>query len=212
MATAGGSDPERLENYIRSLSDFQIYTQIGDNYGNIGATLADAVLQANNNYERNVRKRIDHIRKEYARATSLADLKQLLTKISASEYLQWNGTRKPKTFIDLLDLLDAEGINTEDDLRHWLQGDDASAKLQKILFVGPKIVDYLKILVGLPNAAIDRHLLGFIERAGLGRLTYGRAQELVYQTADLMNVNRAHLDHSIWRYMSGDETGLEERL
>ena len=73
MATAGGSDPERLENYIRSLSDFQIYTQIGDNYGNIGATLADAVLQANNNYERNVRKRIDHIRKEYARATSLAE-------------------------------------------------------------------------------------------------------------------------------------------
>ena len=206
----GKSNSKKLENYIRSLPDFEIYTQIGGNYGHVGATLAGAILQANNNYERNVRKRIAHIRKEYAQETDLVALKQLLKKMSARQFLQWNGTRKPKAFLDLVDLLNIEGVNTEDDLRSWLQRDDTSAKLQKIRFVGPKTVDYLKILVGLPNAAIDRHLFGFIGRAGLGKLTYERARELVHQTADLMKVNRAHLDHSIWRYMSSDKTRLEE--
>ncbi len=203
VAVVGSSKPKQLADYIRSLPDFEIYTQIGANHGHVGATLADAVLQSNNNYERNVRHRIARIRKEYAGETSLEALKHLLKKITAQEFLHWNGTRKTQTFLDLIDLLGREGVNTEDDLREWLLRKDSSAKLRNIRFIGPKTVDYLKILVGLPNVAVNRHLRGFLARAGLDRNpNYERAQELVLQAADLMGLNRAHLDHSIWRYMS----------
>jgi hypothetical protein len=199
-----GSGPEQLANYIRSLPGFEIRTQIDGNYGHIGATLADAVLQSNNDYERNVRPRIERIRKEYASETTLQDLNRLLKKITVQTFLQWNGTRKPKTFVELANLLGREGVNTEDDLRKWFQRADSEskAKLLNIRFIGPKTVDYLKILVGLDEAAMDRHLLAFAERAGLGKLNYERGQEVVHLTADLMRVNRAHLDHSIWFYMS----------
>lgn len=198
----GSSEPEKLANYIRSLAGFERYTP-GGKYGHIGATLANAVLQSNNNYQRNVRPRVERIREEYARATSLQDIKRLLDKITAQEFLHWNGTRKPKTFNDLIELLSQEGVNTEDDLRQWLQRDDSKAKLLKIPFVGQKTVDYLKNLVGLDEEAIDRHLLRFLERAGLGKLNYERGKEVVHRTADLMGWRRADLDHSIWRYMSG---------
>ncbi len=204
-----GNAPEQLATYIRLLSDFVTYTEIDGNYGHVGATLADAVLQSNNNYERNVRCRIARIRKDYAGEPQLSDLKRLLLRIAADEliaaqnFLDWKGTRKPGTFLDLVDLLQRESVDTEYDLRQWLSLPDSREKLLAIRFVGPKTADYLKILVGLPVAAMDRHLLGFLELAGLGKLSYSAGQDVVHKTADLMQLDRAHLDHSIWRYMSG---------
>ena len=143
MTVGDSSEPERLAEYIRSLSGFEM-TQIDGNYGHVGATLADAVLQANSNYKRSVRHRIARIRKVYARETSLQDLKRLLQQVTAQEFLNWNGTRKPTTFLDLVNLLGREGVNGEDDLRKWLQRDGSRAKLLRIRFIGPKTVDYLK--------------------------------------------------------------------
>jgi hypothetical protein len=203
LTVVGNGEPERLVDFIRSLSGFKVYTQIDGNYGHVGAILADAVLQSNNNYERNVRHRIARIREEYAHETNLEDLKRLLQQVTAQEFLKWNGTRKPRTFCDLVDLFKREGVNTEKDLQEWLQQEGSSAKLRAIRFIGPKTVDYFKILVGLPNAAMDRHLFAFLERAGIevGH-NYERGQEIIHSAADLMELNRAHLDHSIWRYMS----------
>lgn len=210
MTVVSSGEPERLVDFIRSLPGFKLYTQIDGNYGHIGATLADAVLQANNNYERSVRHRIARIWQVNARETNLQDLERLLQRVSAQQFLDWNGTRKPTTFLDLVSLLGREGVNTEDDLRRWLQRDGSDAKLRNIRFIGPKTVDYLKILVGLPNAAMDFHAFEFLERAGIGKLDYKRGREVILQAADLMKLNPAHLDHSIWRYMSGDKTAVTD--
>jgi hypothetical protein len=199
------SAPEQVAAYINSLSDFVKFTEVDGNYGHIGATLADAVLQSNNNYERNVRSRIARIRTLYSDAPKLSDLRRLLLRITVQEFLNWNGTRKPGTFLDLVDLLEREVVDTEVDLRQWLSTPASREKLLAIPFIGPKTADYLKILVGLPVAAPDRHLLGFLELAGLGKLSYPVGQDIVHRTADLMQLNRAHLDHSIWRYMSGSK-------
>src|SRR5689334_4390255 len=92
------SAPEQVAVYINSLSDFVKFTEVDGNYGHIGATLADAVLQSNNNYERNVRSRIARIRTLYSDAPKLWDLRRLLLRITVREFLNWNGTRKPGTF------------------------------------------------------------------------------------------------------------------
>jgi len=52
----------------------------------------------------------------------------------------------------------------------------------------------------------------FLELAGFGRLSYRAGQDIVHTTADLMGLDRAHLDHSIWRYMSGGEASAADLM
>ncbi len=213
MSTMCDQESKLLVEFIRSLLEFKIYTEIDGEYGHIGATLADAVLQSNNNYERNVRHRIARIRNVYRDDVTLHDLKRLLQRVTVQEFLDWQGTRKPGTFHDLVDLLDRENLDTEEDLKRWLMQDDSTAeKLLAIRFIGPKTVDYLKILVGLPVAAVDRHLTEFLKRAGISVPSYKQGQEIIHQAADLMSLNRALLDHSIWRYMSGGGASIPSAM
>lgn len=197
-----GGEARQLVNYIDSLSGFTRYTEIDGNYGHVGAILADAVLQSRNDYEKNVRPRITRIRTQYKEATSLQDLKRLLLQVTVEQFLGWNSPRKSKAFRDLIQLFDREKVNTEDDMRQWIEREGSSAKLHEIHFIGPKTVAYLKILVGLPYAAMDMHLFNFLKLAGLDvGQNHDRGQTIVHDAADMMNMNRAHLDHSIWRYM-----------
>jgi hypothetical protein len=213
VSTMCDREPKLLVEFIKSLPEFKIYTEIDGEYGHIGATLADAVLQSNNNYERNVRCRITRIRNVYRDDVTLHDLKRLLQRITVQEFLDWQGNRKPGTFLDLMALLDRENLDTEEDLKRWLTQDGSSAeKLLDIRFIGPKTVDYLKILVGLSVAAMDRHLIGFLKRAGMSVPSYKQGQEIIHHAADLMSLNRAHLDHSIWRHMSGSRASIPSTM
>ncbi len=75
-------------------------------------------------------------------------------------------------------------------------------KLKAIKGIGQKTADYFKILVGISTCAIDRHLLNFLDFAGLTDNEYSQAQDVINSTADLLSIDRAHFDHSIWQYMS----------
>ena len=66
----------------------------------------------------------------------------------------------------------------------------ARAKLLEIRFVGEKRNPGL---VGLPKVAMDRHLDGFLAEAGIGKQTYALNQDVIYQAADTLKVERAHL-------------------
>ena len=68
-------DVRPLTGYIRSLQDFKEHKIIDGSYDHIGATLADVVLQANNNYERNVRLRVERVRQLYSEKASLKALR-----------------------------------------------------------------------------------------------------------------------------------------
>ena len=51
------------------------------------------------------------------------------------------------------------------DLRDWLTRSDSVAKLRGINGVGPKTIDYFKILAGLPAVEVDRRLEKFLNMA-----------------------------------------------
>jgi thermostable 8-oxoguanine DNA glycosylase len=69
--------------------------------------------------------------------------------------------------------------------------------------MGPKTVDYFKILCGEQDtAAIDMHLTRFLERSGVRVSSYGQARNVIAAAAALLGVSAAGLDHSIWTYMS----------
>jgi hypothetical protein len=75
-------------------------------------------------------------------------------------------------------------------------------KLRAIKGIGPKTVDYFKILVGVSTSAPDRHLINFLGLAGLMPSGYSEAQAVINATADILAVDRAYFDHSIWQFMS----------
>jgi len=115
----------------------------------------------------------------------------------------WKGIDRAERFCEIIQLFHAEGIETEADLKEWLLASEANlSKLRRINGIGPKTVDYFKILVGISTSAIDRHLLKFLEMAGIQYSSYEAAQAIINNVADILNVERAKFDHSIWQYMS----------
>jgi len=196
------SDPEKLARYVQTLPDFEFYQTIDGNYDHIGATVADAILQANNKYSTHVKPRVNRIRALYPEARTTSSVLRLLESIPATEYLDWRGIDRAKRFSQVLILFATEGIEVELDLREWLSQESSLGKLRAIKGIGPKTVDYFKILVGVSTSAIERHLLKFLELAGLTPCGYLDAQAIINATADILSVNQAYFDHSIWQFMS----------
>ena len=196
------SNPEKLAHYVKSLPGFVFYETIDGNYDHIGATVADAVLQANNKYSTHVKPRVNRILTLYPEARTTSSVLRRLELISATEFLDWRGEDRAERFRKVLELFSAEGIEVEADLREWLSKDANLPKLRSMKGVGPKTIDYFKILVGVSTSAIDRHLLNFLGLAGLAPCGYLDAQTIINAAADILEVDRAYFDHSIWQFMS----------
>lgn len=196
------SAAEELAQYVRSMPGFVFYETIDGNYNHIGATVADAILQANNNYKTNVKPRVNRILAQYPNSRTTSSMLNLLQSIPPTEFLNWRGADRTSRFSEVLDLFAAEGVETDADLRVWLSREPNLPKLRAIKGIGPKTVDYFKILVGVSTSAIDRHLFNFLGLAGLSPCGYAEAQSIINSTADILGVDRAYFDHSIWQYMS----------
>jgi thermostable 8-oxoguanine DNA glycosylase len=100
--------------------------------------------------------------------------------------------------------LNERRIETEEQLRAWLENEANRPALLKVRGVKSKTADYLKILVGLQTVAPDRHIFAFLREAGIHIADdeYERARSIVNAAADVLRVKRACLDHSIWLYKS----------
>lgn len=192
----------RLADFVRDLPDFRMYTTLGDPYGHIGATVADAILQANRRYVAFVRPRVQRILREYPSARTTTAVRLLLSETGTTTFLGVRDTARAVRVEQVLAMFAAEAIETEADLREWLVERNGGVRLQTIRGIGPKTADYFKILVGLPASAIDMHLRAFLALAGITAASYQAAQTVVDGAADVLGVDRALFDHSIWQYMS----------
>lgn len=192
-----------LADYVRSLADFVIVETIDGNYNHMGATIADAVLQAGISYDAVVRPRVRRILVEHPEARTASQFLRLLEDRGVEAVLAWSAGRKLGTALGLTRFLVQEGVETEDDLRRWLQESANHARLRAIHGIGPKTVDYLHILIGMQAVAVDVHIRRFLARAQLPVRSYGEARDLVCGAADLLGIEQARFDHSIWKYMSG---------
>jgi hypothetical protein len=192
----------KLVSYIKSLPDFQLVKpEIPVPYGHMGATITDGMLQAGTTWKTVVKPRIERLLK-YPEAKRVTGFSELLNKEGASKLLNWKDPEKPSRIIEVIKLFLKEKIETEEDLRSWIQKDDNTLKLKKLRGIGNKTVDYFKILCGISTPAIDRHLIGFIKRAGIKADSYFEAREILSKTAEQMGIESSLLDHSIWKYMS----------
>ncbi|MFV2044790.1 MAG: hypothetical protein ACC700_16340, partial [Anaerolineales bacterium] len=189
-------------SHIKSLDDFIIVDEIDGSYNHMGATIADAILQAGTNYATVVEPRVNAILKTYPDARTTTAFRDLLERVGVKEVLSWKDDEKPNRVLALTEFLLSEGIDTEQELRNWISADQNRERIQVVHGVGPKTADYLRILVGFQTAAVDRYVYRLLEEAGIATVSYEDAREILNLAADSLGVERSRFDHSVWKHMS----------
>ncbi len=196
----------KLLKHIQSLEGFEILVPSYP-YHHMGATITDAMLQPGINWLNVVKPRIDKI-KRYTAAKSTTGFLKLLEHQSPCKLLDWFDEEKPNRVLGITRFLKGETVETENDLNTWLAADTNIVKLMNQRGIGNKTFDYIKMLVGLPSVAIDRHLNNMLEQANVSHTGYAEAREIIGRVAELMTIEKHVLDHSIWKYMSSRKTYL----
>jgi len=191
-----------LVEYLNALEGFAIVDCTDLKYSHMGAVITDAILQAGINYDAVVHPRVRRILETYREAVTTSAFKRLIDEQGLKTILRWSDDEKPRRILALTQFFLDQGIETERDLAAWLADDANRPKLLHVRGVGPKTVDYLKILVGLQTAAPDRYVFRVLEEAGVDVADYDEAREVINLAADAMGVERAYFDYSIWCYMS----------
>jgi len=203
------TDAEKVVAHINSLPDWEYVTPTPP-YGHIGATLIDAVLQSGVRYDKVVLPRVNLVRKmPLAKTTS--SFANLLEREGAESLLKFKG-KKIVRLKALIALLQSNGIETEEQLRVWLEVSDNLNRLHEIKGIKDKTADYLQILVGVQGVAVDRHLFRFLEQAGVSKDNYMKAWNVISETSALLGIEPVLLDHSIWRYMSNRSRVINKPL
>jgi hypothetical protein len=213
-AASAITDAQLLAAHIGNLADFDLVQDLALPYNHMGATITDAVLQAGLRYETVVWPRLQHVMTIPEAATTSGFL-AVLRERGGEEVVHWTHPVKLGRMEAVAELFIAEGVENEADLHVWLCGDPAAgdgadaacsaniAKLAAVHGIGPKTIDYFKILCGEQDtAAIDMHLTRFLEQAGVRVTSYEQAREVIAAAAAELGVSAARLDHSIWTYMS----------
>lgn len=143
--------------------------------------------------------------KKYGDYRTTCDFIILIQTISLRELIDWNNAAKLERIMQLSWFLFENKVENGDDLATWLNDNDHLLKLTRIKGIGPKTIDYLKMLSGKQAIPIDRHLFKFLELAGVIVKTYEEANALYCMAADKLNIKRYELDKKIWMYMSKTE-------
>jgi hypothetical protein len=189
----------KLANHLERL-DFPINSRF--TYNHMGAIFTDAVLQAGLNYETVVRPRVNRILEMYPHARTTSSFQKILTKFGISSVVNWNHKEKIFRLKELVNFVQLRNIETEEQFRNWLAFPDNSLTMLEVRGVGPKTVDYLKVLVGMSVVAVDRHMFKIVKMAGINSENYSEVRQVISYAADLMDIERNDFDFSIWLYSS----------
>jgi hypothetical protein len=200
-----------VEHTRKLISEGSIVPSEPCRYNHMGATITDGILQAGLSYYRVVLPRVKLVQ-SHPEADTTSGFLKFIEMVSLDHLLAGaNGKpfsgKKSGYIRDLSLFLQRRAIETEEQFADWLRNEDNGVLLRAQKGIGPKTLDYFKILVGLDASAIDVHLTNFIAEAGISAAKYEDCQDLVNQCADQLGVAKANLDYGIWRYMGAKSRG-----
>ena len=161
MMSCNHNEVTKIVKFLHSIeNEFEPVTQRTPYY-HMGATITDSILQAGMNYKNVVYPRILNILLKYEDYRSTCDFIILFQSVPIQEIICWNNPKKQDTIKDLSWFLYNNNINDERDLSIWLKSEHNSRQLLNIKGIGLKTIDYLKLLTGLQEIPIDRHMFNF---------------------------------------------------
>lgn len=171
-------------------------------YSHMGATLTDTVLQAGLNYRTVVLPRVRYLLNAHPEACTTTSFWNVLCDVGPYKLLRWSHPEKMDRLMRVVDLLRANAVETESELSEWLASIGPTEQLLAVRGIGPKTVDYLKILVGMPTVAVDRHVKALFKLLGLEYRDYEDFRLVVCLAADMLSVQPQVLDGIIWQHVS----------
>ncbi|AVH25807.1 MULTISPECIES: hypothetical protein [Vibrio] len=192
----------KLAEFVKNLTDFEFVSELDGNYGNMGATIIDGILQAGINYNSTVKPRVTKFLTEYPECKTTSQFIDLYNTVTLSELINWKQSSKTVRIETLSEFLKSNDIETIEDFSSWLADDSNLELLKKLPGVKCKTADYFRILTGHETNAIDRHLINFIKLSGSQVSSYKEAHNIVSETSEILGIKESLFDHSIWKYMS----------
>jgi hypothetical protein len=171
-------------------------------YNHMGATLTDTVLQAGLNYRSVVLPRVRHVLVEYPDAQTTTKFWAVLREMGPNTVLRWSHPEKIDRLNRLIGLLLTYAIETEAQLSEWLVSNAATEELLSLKGIGPKTVDYLKILVGIPTIAVDRHIKALFRILDLEFSEYEDFKSVLCHAAEILCIPPQILDGIVWQHLS----------
>ena len=153
-------------------------------------------------YHHVVYPRVLKLLAEYSDYKTTCDFIILMQVIPLTELITWKNPKKLQRIKDLTWFLYNNGIENENQLAKWLTIERNIGQLKKVDGIGPKTIDYLKMLAGEQAIAIDRHRFAFLELAGIPLCSYQEASLIYSKAAELLNISQYELDKKIWTNMS----------
>ena len=191
---------EKLANFIREKNFAPVAKR--KPYYHMGATITDSILQAGLNYHHVVYPRVLKLLTKYPDYKTTCDFIILMQVVPLTELIAWKNPKKLQRIKDLTWFLYNNGIENEDQLVKWLDAENNVNRLRGGDGIGPKTIDYLKILAGDQAIAIDRHLFAFLELAGIPLCSYQEASLIYGKAAELLDIGQYELDKKVWMYMT----------
>lgn len=200
-----------LVQYIKSVEDLKwAYKKRNSGYNHIGALFTDIILQAGLNYKNVVKPRVDRVMYDFPQANNLQNLRLVIEQHSLEEVIKWSHPVKIERFLDLLNFCTKREINSCNDLKIFLRNSDNRILFLSVKGLGPKTLDYTLKLLDFDTIAVDRHIIGFLELAGLKHKGYEFTKKTFEFAADLLEISRSSLDETIWYYMSNKQTAIKK--
>lgn len=170
-------------------------------YSHMGALIVDSILQAGLSYDYIVLPRVKRILSLYHSFVTSLDFLILIHTYDLRQLIQMNNPSKTERIFLLTKLLVDENIMSVDDLSRWIQLESNKNKLRNISGIGPKTIDYMSILSGNDEIAIDRHLYAFLGLAGCKKKTYYESKAIYESASKMLNISLSNLDEGIWDFM-----------
>ena len=183
-------------------------------YAHMGAVLCDAGLQAGLNYQAVVAPRIERLVHHWPTSTTTRAFQRKARRYGLVDVLRWRDPLKLARIDAMAELFASHDVDTCQDARRWLRTATAEMRLLDIHGVGLKTVDYLRILVGISELAVDRHIRAFANSAGVTGNDLAIKGQLV-RAASRCGLALDHADELLWRRATGvlesqDATQLDE--
>ena len=195
-----------LANYISELKfhDFSYTPPMP--YNHIGALFTDVILQAGLNYKYVVLPRVARIFRLFPDARTVSAFQKIIENHGLSYVLNWKNNIKGERFSCLMNLVITKEIDTEEEFKEFLLEKENQKLLLSLKGIGPKTLDYTLKLLCVDSIAVDRHILNFVNNAGINRCEYYEVKTIVEYAADLLQSPRMKLDSFIWLTMSSQNT------
>jgi hypothetical protein len=197
---SSSSSAERIADYLRSLEGFTFVTPAPPR-GHMGATIIDCLLQRGVNYDSVVLPRVEGLAADHPEAATTSGFSDLMGRIDLATLIDFRGEYALGPVRELTALLVANGIESEEELRLWLEDADNRVALSRLSGIGLKTGEFIRLRCGAPDAiAIDRWILRLFESAHVDTRGYWQQHAVLTETAELLGVTPAVLEESVWSF------------